>query len=135
MTKDILKDYRGLLLEQEQIKEQLEIWEAKVEALGENLDGLPKGSGKSDPTARHSIKIAEIRDMLEKKVAEIAQEMERIETAISMIKRSMHRVIMREYYLKDKKWEEITLMTGYSIQRIWQMHGEALSIVDTYMDI
>lgn len=125
MTKDILKDYQGLLLEEKQLREQLEIWEAKATSVSGILDGMPRSSGISDPTSRYAIKIDEIKKMLNKKHKEIAIELQRIETAIDGL-RPIYRFIMREHYINDKNWPQIAIAANYSIQRIWQMHGEAL---------
>lgn len=131
MTKDILKDYQGLLLEEKQLQEQLEIWEAKAVSAGGGLDGMPKGSEISNPTERYAIKIAEIKDMLGKKHIEVMAELERIEAAIDRLK-PLYRYIMREYYIKDKKWEQIAVDANYSVQRVWQMHGEALQKIRVF---
>lgn len=128
MTKDILNDYQGLLLEEKQLQEQLEIWEAKAASAGGNLDGMPHGSGTSDPTAGYAVKITEIKDMLEIKRVEIANELLRIETAIDGL-RPFYRYIMREYYIYDKKWEQIAIDTGYCVRQIWRFHGQALQIL------
>lgn len=132
LNKDLLKDYQGLLLEEKQLQEQLEIWEAKMVSVGGGLDGMPHGSGTSDPTSRYAVKIAEINENLALKRIEIAEAYQNIETSIEGLERSIYRYIMREYYLNDNSWEQIAVKANYSIQRIWQMHGEALKNIRVY---
>lgn len=131
LTKNILKDYQGLLLEEKQLQEQLEIWKAKAVSASGDLDNMPHGSGISDPTSRYAVKITEIKKMLENKHIEIVLELERIEKAIDNL-RPQYRYIMREYYINDKTWSQIAVDTNYSIQRVWQMHGEALKNIRAF---
>lgn len=126
MDKDNLKDYQGLLLEEKQLEEKLKMLESEAySANSTNLDGMPKGNDISDPTARYAVKLQEIKEKLENKHIEVLTKLSEIETAIDGL-RPLYRYIMREYYIYNKKWEQIAVDTHYSIQRIWQIHGEAL---------
>lgn len=128
MTKDILKNYRWLKLEEYQIQEQIEEWETKAVSAGGTLDGLPRGSHMSNPTAMFAIKLSELRNTLKRKQTEVATELKRIEEAIDEL-RPVYRFIMREYYINNKKWEQIAVDRNYSIQHVWRLHGEALKTI------
>lgn len=126
LTKDILKDYQGLLLEEKQLQEQLEIWEAKAESSRGNLDGMPRGSGTSDPTSRYAIKITEINDMLTLKMLEIIDEFTRIENAIEMLDRPHQRYVLREYYINNKTIEDIAMKMQIEVRSVYRIHLQAL---------
>ncbi len=126
MTKDILKQYLDLKAEKEQL--ELEIKEFYEDCIKPSLlTGMPRSKRLSDPTAEMADQVARLHTKLLYKRHEVSEALEAIEDAIDKLRPKVRR-IMRDYYINDKKWEEIAIETHYSVQRVWQLHGECRDI-------
>ena len=130
MTKDELKkllhSYRDLKAEYDQIATELEKVEAAMDGLkGTNWDGMPRGSGKSDPilsvVSHHIILQERYKNQLRRLAAAQAE----IENLIESLEPGERR-LMRCRYIDGMTWEEVCVRIGYSWRQTHRIHGKML---------
>ena len=131
MEKADFRDYRFLLWEVQQLREQVAVLEASLYSpKGQRFTSTPRASscGKSTmdgAVARH-IKLYDCysRELAEKEAKQLA-----IEEAIQSLGDTGERVVMRELYIKGRKWPAVIRemqKQGYSERTAYYLHGRAL---------
>ena len=130
MTKDELKkqlhSYRDLKAEHQQIALELEKVEAFMDGLkGTNWDGMPRGSGKSDPILAVVAQHIHLQERYQAKLAELAAAQAAIEDMIEILE-PMERKLFRHRYIEGLTWEEVCVAIGYSWRQTHNIHGAAL---------
>lgn len=131
MEKADFKNYRALVLEVAQLKEQLRVLESSLYSpRGQRFSSTPRaGSGPKktmdDAVAGHIKLEALYREQLaEKEARQLA-----IEQAISSLSDTPERVVMRERYIKGCGWPAVIRKMqslGYSESTAYRLHGLAL---------
>lgn len=132
MDKADFKNYRALLLEVQQLKEQVMILEASLYSpKGQRFTSTPRvpsgDRSTMDGAVERHIKLdSYYREQLAKKEAQQLA----IEQAIDSLEDSAERLVMRERYIKGKGWTAISLKLqalGYSERSVYRLHGYALA--------
>lgn len=132
MTKDdvkkILKSYRAIKAESEQLAARLEEIEARLYApRGTNLDGMPRSSsGAGSPVERA---VAQHQDLLALYTSQLEQlNAARLfaETLIAALADPQERTLMRYRYIDGLTWEEVCVAIGYSWRQTHNIHARAL---------
>ena len=78
-------------------------------------------------------RLVELESMVDQKIDEqIALKSEILET-ISQVKDRRQRIILTEYYLEMKTWEQVAVDMNYSFQHTMRMHGYALKAVEVLL--
>ena len=131
VEKTELKNYRALVLEVQQLREQLVALESSLYSpKGQRFTSTPRvpsgdRSTMDGAVARH-IKLVELyREQLAEKEARQLS----IEQAIESLGDTPERVILRELYISGRSWPAvITKMQrlGYSERTTYRLHGYAL---------
>jgi RNA polymerase sigma factor (sigma-70 family) len=122
--KSLLNQYLDLKAEQEQLEQEIkEFYDTCINTA--ILSHGSRGGGISDPTAAFADAAAKLHVKLLYKKYEAMSALEAIEDMIEGLE-PRERRLMREYYINGLKWEEVAVKMNYSIQRVWQIHGDAL---------
>lgn len=131
MEKSDFKNYRALLLEVQQLKEQLRVLESSIYSpAGQRFSSTPHGPGDYRSTmdsvvARH----VHLVELYEEELAEKEAQQLAIELAIQSLGDTPERVIMRERYLAGRGWTAVIskMQTlGFSERQVYRLHGAAL---------
>ena len=131
MEKADFRNYRFLLWEVQQLKEQLAVLESSMYSpTGQRFSTTPRGGGgpkktMEDVVAGH-IKLVEL---YERKLAEKETQQLTIEQAIASLGETPERVIMRELYINGRSWPLVIRemeKRGYSERTTYRLHGLAL---------
>lgn len=131
MEKADFKNYRMLLWEVQQLKEQLAVLESSLYSpKGQRFTSTPTASGGKGSTmdgavARHM----ELEKCYRDELAEKEAEQLAIERAIQSLDSVPERVIMREHYINGRKWSAVIRemqKKGYSERQVYRLHGYAL---------
>ena len=129
MDKRTLKSYLSLCREVEILRQE------RAELLNGGLgaaNGLPHGSGVSNPTADTASRAASIAAELSQKLNECIDLRLQIEQAVNALNEPRERELMRRRYIEGQRWEQVAYEMNYSIERIWQLHGFILKKLQDY---
>lgn len=131
MEKTDLKNYRALVLEVQQLKEQLTVLESSIYSpKGQRFTSTPRVPSGDRSTMdgavdRHIKLVALYRDQLaDKEARQLA-----IEQAIESLADTPERVVMRELYIAGRSWPAVLnkmQKLGYSERTVYRLHGFAL---------
>lgn len=72
-----------------------------------SMSGMPSSGAVSSPVERFNERLEQLREKLQRKCAEILTEIERIEGVIEQIEDPEIRVIARERFINNKKYQAI----------------------------
>ena len=131
MDKTELLNYKALVIEVQQLRDQLETLESSLYSpKGQRFTSTPtassgKGSTMDGAVARH---IA-LEELYREKLADKEARQLSIEQAIQSLGDTPERVVMRERYIKGRGWAAIMRemqKLGYSERQVYRMHGYAL---------
>lgn len=132
MDKNELKNYRVLLLEVQQLKDQLQALESSLYSpKGQRFTSTPRVPSGERSTMDGAVE-AHIRlerryreELADKEARQLA-----IEEAIASLQDPAERTVMRERYLFGKGWPAIVSKMqkiGYSERTTYRLHGYALA--------
>ena len=125
---------------------RIRILEAELEAVrndyttitGIRLDGMPHGTGTSDPTAGKAIELINKLEQYEVKILDLRGKLlqRRIET-VELIGHMEHPDLEQILYLRYvqlKRWETIAYEMGYTWRHTLRLHGTALQEVNKLLE-
>lgn len=131
MEKAELKNYRALVIEVQQLREQLTVLESSLySAKGQRFTSTPRGPSDyrstMDGAVDRHLKLVDhyAEELAEKEARQLA-----IEQAIESLNDTPERVVMRELYIFGRSWPAVlTKMQrlGYSERTTYRLHGFAL---------
>lgn len=125
--KSRLSKYTHLARERRQLEAELERLERYKGSLkSQNLDGMPRGSTGSDPTAREAVDNVDLAAEYTERLLAIAQEQVRLEQLIEPLS-ATERTLMRYRYTMGLRWEEVCEEMSYSWRQTHRIHSMALS--------
>lgn len=132
MEKNELKNYRVLLLEVQQLKEQLQTLESSLYSpKGQRFTSTPRVPSGDRSTMDGAV---EAHIKLERRYREELADKEAqqlaIEQAIASLQDPGERLVMRERYLSGRAWPAIVnkmQKAGYSERTTYRLHGYALA--------
>lgn len=132
MDKNDFRNYRALLLEVQQLREQVKILESSLYSpKGQRFTSTPRvpsgDRSTMDGAVERHIKLdGHYREQLaEKEAQQLA-----IEQAIDSLEDTAERVVMRERYINGKGWPAVVRKLqeiGYSERSVYRLHGYALA--------
>ncbi len=95
----------------------------------QQIDGMPHGTGLSDPTYEA---VQKIIDKWDEDIREMADEVNRlidnkaaVDKGLKVLEWKEYRLIELHYFM-GLTWERVAVETNYSIVWVWQMHRKAL---------
>ena len=131
MEKSDFRNYKMLVWEVQQLKEQVATLEASLYSpKGQRFTSTPRAPGGTRATmdgavARH----IKLYDLYKEELAEKEAKQLAIEEAIQSLGDTPERVIMRELYIRGCKWPAVIRKMqslGYSERTAYYLHGKAL---------
>jgi hypothetical protein len=103
-----------------------ELW-TQLTSSTSNSDGMPKGSVTDRQTKLHAIMADKVQAKRAKK-AEAEELMAEILEVIDQVTEPVHRQLLFERYIQDKKWEDIAIDLMYVEEYVrGELHGKALN--------
>ena len=125
MDKRTLKSYLSLCREIEILRqERAELLNGGLGAVSN--DGLPHGSGTSDPTAGTAARAAKIAAELSQKLNECIDLRLQIEQAVNALNEPRERELMRRRYIEGQRWEQVAYEMNYTLRHVTRLHGRIL---------
>lgn len=125
MDKRTLKSYLSLCREIEILRqERAELLNSGLGAA--NNDGLPHGSGVSNPTADIAARAASIAAELSQKLNECIDLRLQIEQAVNALNEPRERELMRRRYIEGQRWEQVAYEMNYTLRHVTRLHGRIL---------
>lgn len=125
MDKRTLKSYLSLCREIEILRqERAELLNSGLGAA--NNDGLPHGSGVSNPTADIAAMAASIAAELSQKLNECIDLRLQIEQAVNALNEPRERELMRRRYIEGQRWEQVAYEMNYTLRHVTRLHGRIL---------
>lgn len=122
-----LAEYYDKALERRQLENELRDLEAQAGSLGSpNMDGMPRGSSTSDPTAREAVGSVTLESLYRERLAQIKHEQTDVEQLIESLG-IRERILMRLRYIKGRGWSEICELMAYSWTHVHRIHSSALN--------
>jgi hypothetical protein len=131
MDKADFRNYKMLVWEVQQLREQVAILESSLYSpKGQRFTSTPRASGSTKSTmdgavARH----IRLYDLYSEELADKEAKQLAIEEAIQSLGDTAERVIMRELYIRGRKWPAVIRemqKRGYSERTAYYLHGRAL---------
>lgn len=126
------------LLEIKKIRKRVNLLQTEIERLRTdaesvsiNLDGMPKGSGKGT-WENLAIQLAECESVLMKELSVLWSKQMKAIMLLDKLK-PKHQMILTEYYIEDKTWEQIAYEQGYTWRHCYRLHGSALIELERVM--
>lgn len=131
MNRMTLRNYRAMSLEAKQLKELIEIIEARrKEPKGTKYTGMPTGKGgKNDAMAATLARLETLSNIYKEKEERLLEESVEFEKAIASLL-PFDRVIMRNRYTKALSWKAIAKEMDYSVQHLKNRHSEIVKKFD-----
>ena len=125
-VKDRLHQYTQLKKEQLQIQEELERIEMETTAVSSpNMDGMPRGSGVSDPVMAAAFARISIKERYQEQLEKLAAEQLALEKMIEGLD-PVERRLLRYRYLDGLTWENVCVAMCYSWRQTHNIHARAL---------
>lgn len=130
-----LNSYRELDAERRQLSDELKRLEILMDApTSPNWDGMPHGSGISNPVERMAIKHLTLADRYRAKLVELVAAQESIENLIEGLDDSTERRLARFRYIDGMRWEDVCDKINYSWMQTHRIHGRLLDkLIDAEM--
>lgn len=131
MEKSDFKNYRALLLEVQQLKEQLAVLESSMYSpKGQRFTSTPTGSSDYRSTMDAAVdRHDKLVTLYAEQIAEKEAQQIAIEQAILSLGETPERVVMRERYISGRSWPAVISKMqklGYSERQVYRLHGLAL---------
>ena len=125
MDKEGLLKYQAISKEIKHLKEQINRLRDSAYYSPRIIDGMPRAGSNEDRIANLTAKIIDLDNLLVTKLTKLVDCHIEIEQAIEALD-SADRLLLRMKYIDGMKWWEIANEIDYSVQRVYQMHADAL---------
>ena len=107
--------------------ERDEIMSTLLKAVDTSAEPLFNTGTVSDPTGNTVMKLMEYNDRTNERIDRLVDLKIQISGEIDQLENGNHRMVLRERYINNKKWEEIAVEQNYAIRYIYKLHGFALN--------
>lgn len=128
--KEYLNQYKKACYKLKSLEDQLKtVRESKSSVQGIAYSDMPKGTNQSD-LSDYMVKVDELLAKIEKAKIECLNAKLDIENKIADMEDGLECDVLRNYYLKGMKWEEVCVAIGYSWRQTHRIHSKALHNLD-----
>ena len=125
-AKEYLLQYKHLSARVKVLQAEIESLRADAESISVNLDGLPKGQGEKDKTARIAVQLAEYDSKLQAELSDLWRlRMDIVET-LGMLTNEKHFTLLHSKYIAGETWEHIAVDMNITWRYCYMLHGAAL---------
>ena len=128
MVKTYLQEVRNERLEIRQLEERIEELRMSLLPSAIRYDKPQIQTSPEDPMLKIEAEISELEDDLREKLGRLVRRYRGAVRLISRLESSIHRSVLWEYYLNSDKptWDVVADKMGYSKERLYQLHAEAI---------
>ena len=124
--KEYLNQYKKACCKLKSLEEQLkEIRESKSSVQGIAYSDMPKGTNQSD-LSDYMVEVDKLLSKIEKAKIDRLNAKLSIENKIADMEDGLECDVLRNYYIKGMKWEEVCVAIGYSWRQTHRIHSRAL---------
>ena len=112
------------------IDREIRTLEEVIKSTRERLESVTQsysGDGAQSTKDPHMFdRLVELESLVNEKIDEQIQIKTEILEAISQIRDRRQRIVLTEYYLNMKTWEQVAVEINYSWRQVMNIHGRAL---------
>lgn len=112
------------------IDREIRTLEEVIKSTRERLESVTQsysGDGAQSTKDPHKFdRLVELESLVNEKIDEQIQIKTEILEAISQIRDRRQRIVLTEYYLNMKTWEQVAVEINYSWRQVMNIHGRAL---------
>ena len=112
------------------IDREIRTLEEVITSTRERLESITQsysGDGAQSTKDPHKFdRLVELESLVNEKIDEQIQIKTEILEAISQIRDRRQRIVLTEYYLNMKTWEQVAVEINYSWRQVMNIHGRAL---------
>lgn len=132
-AKEYLNQYKAIRTRLDILTSEIERLRSEAESVSINLDGMPRGSGSGDKTARLAVMLAECETELMHEMSALwSVRMEIVNTLGQLT--SKHQRLLYARYIEGKTWECIAYEMGITWRYCYMLHGSALAELDSVLN-
>lgn len=133
-AKEFLQKIRSERLEIEQLADQIDELKYSLLPSGIQYDAIKVQTSPDDKMLRIAEKIDEYERQIRKHLEELVSRQNTAFVYIGMLDKSEHRQVLTLYYLSASRltWGQVAEKMVYSDQRIYQLHNDAISELETF---
>lgn len=125
-AKEYLQQYRSIDERVHILQAEVEKLRADAESMSINLDGMPRGSGTNDKTARLAVLLAECETALQNELSKLWSLRLEIVATIGELREPKYQAILYARYIEGKTWEVIAYEMDITWRYCYMLHGYAL---------
>lgn len=108
-------------------EELIRLRERAGSCAAKELTGMPGGSSDPDKIGTIMAKVVDLERYINKRIIYLLDLKAEIEKQIDEMPNSLYRSLLYKRYVLRMDWLTIADELGYSVQRCYQVHGDALS--------
>lgn len=136
-AKEFLLQYRTADRKIRMLLADIERAEGQASGSGQQIDGQPRGSGRSDKVAKAAAAAADLKIKLEAKLLEQEVIKRRVFDVLSEVQTSEYVDVLRMRYIEEPPkdaWIYIADELDKSVRHVQRIHGSALAEVQSILD-
>jgi len=119
-----LKSYRAIQREREHLQKEIDRVEETLDGLkSPSWDGMPHGSGVSDPVLQAVEQYDALLGRYRAQEAALATALVEVETLIAGLDNPTERDLLRYRYIDGLTWEEVCVAINYQWSRTHELHS------------
>ena len=124
--KDFLRSYEREESRIRQIEEDIAYINKTLDSIPQIFDGMPRGSGISNKTAKEAEKLWQLQNDLIAARTRAAQKREEVANLIRQVKNVQHMNLLRLRYIELKGWAQVSIDMDRDPRWVFRMHNLAL---------
>lgn len=124
--KEYLRRYQVLRRRERQVMEEIDEIRSRYTGRAITYSDMPKAKNATGDLSDYAAKVDLLLETLETHRREAVEAYQKIEAAIEQLPKVREREVLRLRYLQGLSWEMIAAQVGYSVIRVYQIHGNAL---------
>lgn len=132
-AREYLESYKIMQTRINVLTAEIERLRAEAESMSISLDGMPKGQGTQDKTARLAVQLAECETVLQSEMSGLWSRRMRIIEELGMLKSHKHQKLLHLRYIDCKSWELIAVEMDITWRHCYRLHGSALAEFEKVM--
>ncbi len=119
------------------VDQEIQMLERMIQKTRDSVESVTQkydGDGAQATKNPHKFdRLVELEGMVDQKIQEQLTLKAETLLTIGKLKDRRQRMILTEYYLEMKTWEQVAVDIGYSYQHVMRLHGYALKAVSEIM--